>query len=205
MTSRTGNGLAVFMQYPEPGNVFKNLAREIGEEKSAAVARKLDDMIIQSVENSAALFDEIFFFIYPPARLDEAEKWLDSRFICLPQTGGSAPERLKNALRLLFVKKCRRALILGTDVLGVTEATLQAALKGLGEYDCVLGPKSRGGLYLLGLPAGKLEIFGTVVPDEKNLMRALKGAILGASLTLGMLEEKISPAKANDLSEGFLE
>ena len=62
-------------------------------------------------------------------------------------------ERMANAFRAAFEAGAARAVLIGSDIPGLTAGGLRAAFAGLDRGAAVIGPALDGGYYLLGLRA----------------------------------------------------
>ncbi len=69
------------------------------------------------------------------------------------QTGNSFGEKLANAIAQTFAKGYSKLIIIGNDCPGLTELTIEKAASELEHHDLVLGPTSKGGVYLIGITA----------------------------------------------------
>jgi hypothetical protein len=58
---------------------------------------------------------------------------------------------LAHAFARHFADGARRALIIGTDTPGIDRRLVTEAFTALGGADLVLGPTTKGGVYLIGL------------------------------------------------------
>lgn len=71
----------------------------------------------------------------------------------LSQTGETFGEKITGAIVQTLAKGYRKLIIIGNDCPGLTQNVLQKALSDLEHHDWVLGPTSKGGVYLIGLSA----------------------------------------------------
>jgi rSAM/selenodomain-associated transferase 1 len=71
----------------------------------------------------------------------------------MAQSGHDLGARMADAFARAFARGARRVAIVGTDVPGVSRATVREALSALEVADVVMGPADDGGYYLIGLRA----------------------------------------------------
>jgi hypothetical protein len=145
----------IFAKWPTPGRVKTRLARTIGAQAAAALARAFLEDTLENLANDGkevvlALDDSTSVLSLPfPVRV-----W--------PQGGGDLGERLKRVLSRALVRH-PWAIAYGTDSPNLPLSRRRAAVEALtnhGGPEAVIGPCRDGGFYLLGvrkLPAGSLE------------------------------------------------
>jgi uncharacterized protein len=144
------NTLVIFVKYPEPGKVKSRIASHLGGEKAAEIYSLMAETIIKQVTNPDT--HETVIFFDPPERENEIMDWLGSnRHSYERQEGATIGEKMSNALLSVFSKGAEKAVLIGTDVPGITVDTITAAFDRLNETDVVLGPAEDGGYYLIGM------------------------------------------------------
>ncbi len=67
------------------------------------------------------------------------------------QKGSSFGEKLTDAIISTFAKGYKKLIVVGNDCPGLNQQIIQKAIQDLDKNDCVLGPDSNGGVYLMGL------------------------------------------------------
>ncbi len=80
-----------------------------------------------------------------------------------------------------------RAVLIGTDSPTLPVEFVQQAFEMLHEVDCVLGPATDGGYYLIGLRRPAPALFDHVAWSGPNVLRQTVQRIATAGLTLGLL------------------
>ncbi len=67
------------------------------------------------------------------------------------QQGNDFGENLVAAIARIFNKGYKKVIVIGNDCPALTQTKLQNAINELQQHDWVLGPTSKGGVYLMGL------------------------------------------------------
>ena len=80
--------------------------------------------------------------------------WLGATYLYQPQRGATLGDRMASAFEDAFQNQVDQAVLIGTDIPGLTPATLENAFDSCGKADVVLGPASDGGYYLIGMHRG---------------------------------------------------
>jgi rSAM/selenodomain-associated transferase 1 len=88
------------------------------------------------------------------------------------QVGDDLGTRMAAAFKRALDSPYRSAVVIGTDIPGITSTFLKMAGKNLEDYDVVLGPTVDGGYYLIGLRTPMPELFEDI-PWSTNRVFAL--------------------------------
>jgi rSAM/selenodomain-associated transferase 1 len=75
------------------------------------------------------------------------------------QVGDDLGGRMAQAFQSALGSPYQSAIIIGTDIPGITASLITTASKSLQDHDMVLGPTVDGGYYLIGLRAPVPELF----------------------------------------------
>lgn len=140
------NCLIIFTRKPEPGKVKTRLAAGIGKENALAVYKYLlkhSSKITKSVNADKQVW-------YTP-EIQFNDCWDDAIFEKHLQPDGDLGKKMKMAFNFAFDYNYKHVVIIGTDVLDLSEKLIDHAFELLEFYDVVLGPATDGGYYLLGL------------------------------------------------------
>lgn len=144
MIDPEGRALAVFVRWPEPGEVLPGIARRLGAEGSAQVYEAFIGDIVAGLPLSpcaASLY-----------ALDNEEGFRE-RFPGIevrPQEGRTEGQRLHACFEELLGRNAQ-AVVIGSSLPDLHPRLLQAAFDMLDHRDAVVGPTERGGFYLLGM------------------------------------------------------
>ena len=136
----------LMVKAPRPGRVKTRLAREIGEmaavrfhrHNTAAVIRRLRDprwRLVLAVAPEAA----------------RAARWWPGDLLRVSQGPGDLGARMA---RVFAQAGAGPALIIGSDIPGITAGRIAAAFRALRGADAVIGPAADGGYWLIGLRRG---------------------------------------------------
>ena len=159
---KSREALLLFARYPFTGPVKTRLAAGIG----AGNARRLYYCFLKDIFAQLGRLDhgvEVFVFFTPAAAVLEFRDLFGAGFTCLPQTGDSLGERMKNAFREVFERGISRAVVIGSDLPSLGAAELEDAFDRLKREPAVIGPALDGGYYLLGL---NREVYSTRVFED---------------------------------------
>lgn len=133
-----GDRLIVFARAPRLGAVKRRLARGIGARAALRFYRT------QLAALLAELSRDTRWTTVVAATPDRA-RW-PCRVAKAPQGRGDLGQRMARALA-----PHRRAVIVGSDIPGVTRGDIAAAFRALGRAQAVFGPAEDGGYWLVGL------------------------------------------------------
>lgn len=148
--ARANARIAVFARAPEPGKVKTRLIPALGAAKAADLQRRL---ALHALETAIASgIGPVELWCEPDA---EQPFFLDCarRFgVALASQGaGDLGERMNRALTTML-RASERAILIGSDIPGLTAQYLRDADAALGDgCDAVLGPAEDGGYVLIGL------------------------------------------------------
>lgn len=140
------NLLIIFARNPVLGKVKTRLAREIGDERALEVYLKL-------LEHTHKVADESNCEkqVYYTESLDDFGLLDYFKFNKRLQEGEDLGERMHNALKSGFDEGYKNVVIIGSDCIELNAAMIDEAFEALSNVECVLGPASDGGYYLIGL------------------------------------------------------
>ncbi|MFP3920722.1 MAG: TIGR04282 family arsenosugar biosynthesis glycosyltransferase [Dichotomicrobium sp.] len=137
----------LMVKAPRPGRVKTRLAREIGEMAAVRFHRHNTATIIRRLRDDARW--RLVLAVTP----DSARwaRWWPGDLPRIGQGGGDLGARMAHVFAQAGPGP---ALIVGSDIPGVTAARTGAALKALRGHDAVIGPAPDGGYWLIGLRQG---------------------------------------------------
>jgi rSAM/selenodomain-associated transferase 2/rSAM/selenodomain-associated transferase 1 len=145
--------LIVFTRYPEPGNTKTRLIPLLGPEGAAELQRRMTLQAVQAadqLQRDRPLTVEIRHEGGSSACM---QAWLGAGFAYRPQGDGDLGRRMARALARAFAEGCRQAVIVGSDIPGISSALMAEAFDRLRRHDLVFGPAADGGYYLIGCNA----------------------------------------------------
>lgn len=146
----TSNRLIIFTKYPVPGRVKTRLVPVLGSDASAKLHRILTELTINKAVSAkkSSDFDIETHFCESPHRL--MRQWLGPSFRYRRQIEGDLGEKMLYAFKCAFDEGCKKVVLIGTDIPGLTPHILAQAFQDLDDHDAVIGPATDGGYYLIG-------------------------------------------------------
>ena len=184
------NGIIVFAKYPEQGHVKTRLAAGIGEEHALG----LYQCFLADLSETLATVDDDLIICYSPAT-EIASSFFKECFGGHPlnyaQRGADLGERMKNALCDGFDQGFEKLVIIGSDSPQLSVEIFDTAFFALDQNDCVLGPSTDGGYYLLGFSKSTFTdaIFANIAWSTDRVLRQTKNRLQQQSLSYSILPE----------------
>jgi glycosyltransferase A (GT-A) superfamily protein (DUF2064 family) len=143
MQGREG-AVAVFVRWPEPGQVLPNLVRRLGAEASAQLYNCFVGDLVAGMPLSD--FDGFLYALDNVYAYRDRYKGVHVR----AQQGSNEGRRLQGCFQELLATH-PRAVIVGSSMPDLHPRLWKSAFEILEHRDVVVGPTDRGGLYLLGM------------------------------------------------------
>jgi glycosyltransferase A (GT-A) superfamily protein (DUF2064 family) len=192
MHGREG-AVAVFVRWPEPGQVLPQLVRRIGAEASA----QLYDCFVGDLVAGMPL-SSFGGFLYA---LDNAPAYRDryKGVQVRAQMGSNEGRRLNNCFHDLLATH-PAAVIVGSSMPDLHPRLWRSAFEMLKHRDVVVGPTDRGGIYLLGMKKPH-EIFRGLKWGTGTELEALLGNLKSAGLDHGFFPTRRKIEVYEDLVE----
>jgi hypothetical protein len=131
--------LVVMAKAPEMGKVKTRLAKTLGDEQTLSIYEFLLSTTINAAKNSDI-----------PTRVYWTTRPNDHSGEIFLQVEGDLGEKMKAVFEDSFAA-FSPVIMIGTDCPDVNPDILQQAVDTLNEVDCVFGPASDGGYYLIGM------------------------------------------------------
>ena len=143
--------LIIFTRFPEPGKAKTRLIPALGSHGAADLQRRMTERVLHTAEGLQTKRTLTLEVRYEGGSREQMAAWLGNGVILTAQEGGSLDQRMLDAFEAAFSAGCRRVVIIGTDIPGITDAIIDDAFEQLRSKDLVLGPATDGGYYLIGL------------------------------------------------------
>lgn len=143
MAGREG-AVAVFVRWPEPGQVLPQLVRRLGAEASAQLYGAFVGDLVAGMPLSS--FDGFLYALDNVYAYRDRYKGVHVR----AQQGSTEGRRLHNCFQELLATH-PRAVIVGSSMPDLHPRLWTSAFEILEHRDVVVGPTDRGGIYLLGM------------------------------------------------------
>jgi rSAM/selenodomain-associated transferase 1 len=195
--------LLIFVKYPELGKVKTRLAQDIGYMRATQIYSVMAKTIIDTLSKSKTHRTIIFFD--PPDRKADLKLWLRYKLCTfLPQEGNSLGERMVNAFKKAFSLRAKKAVIIGTDCIGISNKLISKAFNTLNQADVVLGPAEDGGYYLLGLNKLVPEIFNNIDWSTNLVLNQTSEKLRKKGLKLKLLQTLKDIDTLSDLNDELL-
>jgi len=148
------NLLLIFTRNPELGKGKRRLAATIGDQAAFNIYKFLLDHTVTITKNLYAEKQ-----VYYSEEIWEDDIWDNKKFAKKLQTGDDLGARMANAFQEGFQNEYQKIIIIGSDMLDLSQEDLEAAFKALEKNDFVIGPAEDGGYYLLGMKKFMPELF----------------------------------------------
>ena len=143
--------LIIFTRFPEPGTTKTRLIPALGAHGAADLQRRMTERMLRMASGLQTKRPLNLEVRYEGGSREKMRAWLGADVELSAQEGGSLDKRMLEAFEAAFTVGCRRVVIIGTDIPGITDAIIDDAFEQLGRKDLVLGPATDGGYYLIGL------------------------------------------------------
>ncbi|WP_244178472.1 TIGR04282 family arsenosugar biosynthesis glycosyltransferase [Maribacter litoralis] len=148
------NLLLIFTRNPELGKGKRRLAATIGDQATFNIYKFLLDHTVTITKNLYAEKQ-----VYYSEEIWEDDIWDNKKFAKKLQSGDDLGARMANAFQEGFQNEYQKIIIIGSDMLDLSQEDLEAAFKALEKNDFVIGPAEDGGYYLLGMKKFMPELF----------------------------------------------
>lgn len=144
--ANSNNLLLIFTRNPELGKGKRRLAATVGDEAALDIYKFLLDHTVAITKNLYAEKE-----VYYSEEIWENDIWDNQKFGKKLQVGKDLGLRMANAFQEGFQNEYQKIIIIGSDMLDLSQEDLENAFKSLEKNDFVVGPAEDGGYYLLGM------------------------------------------------------
>jgi rSAM/selenodomain-associated transferase 1 len=165
--ANSNNLLLIFTRNPELGKGKRRLAATVGDQAAFDIYKFLLDHTVAITKNLYAEKE-----VYYSEEIWENDIWDNQKFGKKLQVGEDLGIRMANAFQEGFKNEYQKIIIIGSDMLDLSQEDLEEAFKSLEKNDFVVGPAEDGGYYLLGMKKFLPALFknktwgtGTVLKD----------------------------------------
>jgi len=150
----TKNALIIFTRNPELGKCKTRLAKTIGDKSALDIYKYL-------LQHTAIVAKKVEArrYVFYSEHINHNDIWNVAHFKKKLQTGHDLGERMLNAFKNLLNSGYEKVVIIGSDLLDLSEDIIDDALEKLDFNDVVIGPAKDGGYYLLGMKTLHPEVF----------------------------------------------
>jgi len=177
--------LGLFGKQPVPGLVKTRLASDLGVKQAALLsAAFIDDLAIRF----RSLGDRRVFGYHPPTADGFFHRYSKLGYELWAQPEGDLGKRIQAYFTKTVVdRKIDRSVLIGTDSPTVPNCFVEQAFEMLGDADCVLGPATDGGVYLIGLRRNVPNLFDRMHWSQPTVLSQLVRRIGEQKLSLNLL------------------
>ncbi len=152
--------LIIFTRYPRPGACKRRLIPALGPAGAAALQRSMTQGILAWARLLARHRPGLEIEVCSPdGDSDRLRAWLGPGLRYRSQGPGDLGRRMYRALARARREGCGRAVLVGSDIPGLTDRIMAQALDALERCHLVLGPARDGGYYLVGMKRPRPELF----------------------------------------------
>ena len=146
--------LIIFTRYPEPGKTKTRLIPALGEKGAADLQRRMTEHLFSKMSRLFPSRSRSIEIRYEGGNETRIRSWLGTDFTYHPQPPGNLGNRMRISFDEAFRGGAEKAIIIGTDIPGITAEIAKNAFQQLRRHDLVLGPARDGGYYLIGVQKG---------------------------------------------------
>ena len=193
------NLLGIFAKQPVPGRVKTRLADAVGPERAA----RLYAAFITDIAARFRFLADRRFLCYAPDD-PQAENYFSeisrSDYQLWLQPDLSLGERMAAFFEYAFSLKAKRVVVIGSDSPTLPEEMVNRAFSLLEETDCVLGPATDGGYYLVGQQSPGYPIFSSIEWSRAGVLRQTAERIAACHARLALLSPWYDVDTLNDLT-----
>jgi rSAM/selenodomain-associated transferase 2/rSAM/selenodomain-associated transferase 1 len=151
MTAVMPERLMVFTRFPEPGKAKTRLIPALGAKGAARLQRQMTEHVMAAaakLSNRPGLTIEVR---HEGGSTGLMQAWLGPQYSYRQQGAGDLGRRMARAFEAAFRNATGTAVIIGSDIPGISADIIQQTFEGLQKNDLVFGPAHDGGYYLIGI------------------------------------------------------
>ncbi len=154
--------VALFLRWPEPGQVKTRLIPALGADGASALYERLARAACAEIEALDEPLLSRWAYVTPAERALDWTARLSLRWTAVSQPEATLGQRLQYVMALAFSTGATRVLVAGSDVPDLTREIWREAIEALTTHEAVIGPALDGGYYLLGLRREMPELFHAI-------------------------------------------
>jgi len=201
---RGGGTLLMMAKYWTPGRVKTRLGASVGMSAAAELHRLFTERLADALSGCGV---RRCVLVSPDDRRGEVADAISSRWTSLAQGDGHLGQRMWAGFRRCFEGGDSRVVMIGSDLPTLEESDIDAAFAALEGHDCVFGPATDGGYYLVGLGGNQSGVGGERLSAGESADRGAAFADLFGELPWGtetVLADTLRIAAANGLRVAML-
>lgn len=162
------NRLILFTRFPQPGTTKTRLAPVLGSQGAADLQREMTEHVTRQIRAFTTRHPMAVDIRFAGGTARQMQKWLGRGFNYDPQGTGHIGKRMRAAFADAFATGAAAAVLIGSDVPGISALGLKKAFLALKRHPMVVGPAADGGYYLIGLRADTFSRIGRRLFDDCN-------------------------------------
>ena len=174
----------LFGKHPRPGHVKTRLADEVGADVAARLyAAFIDDLAFRF----RAAGDHRMLGFWPADTVAFFDQYSKLGYELWPQPEGDLGQKMISFFKYALKEEGSRAVLIGTDSPTLPSEFVDQAFEMLNAVDCVVGPATDGGYYLIGLRHPVPSLFENVAWSGANVLVQTVQRATAAGLSLDLL------------------
>lgn len=182
----SNKALIIFIKNPIKGKVKTRIAQTVGDDRALAIYLELSKI----TRENAFLLRGVNCYVFYSDFIDTSDEWSDRYFNKQLQIGQDLGERMLNAFDFVL-KKHPFACIIGSDCPTLSVDILHQSFYKLLDFDCVLGPSTDGGYYLLGIKKDEKNAENSSFTLEKTLKHLFNNMVWSTDQVLSNTLKRI--------------
>jgi rSAM/selenodomain-associated transferase 1 len=152
MNFKERNHLIILTRYPEPGYTKTRMIPILGADGAARLQQQMTEFTIAKARKAQKMLPFDVEVRYQGGSKELMMEWLGADLSFGAQSEGHIGQRMVHAFKVAMGEKpVEQAILIGSDIPGITPEMLLQAFEALQLYDLVLGPAADGGYYLIGV------------------------------------------------------
>ena len=190
--------ICVFAKPPAPGRTKQRMAAVIGDNAAA----ELSAAMLKDIAEEVANVNNCRFLLFhsPDSSAKDFIGLIPGCFEFVSQQGAELGERMNNAFELLFEQYNNpHVLLIGSDCIGTSVSTLEAAFSVLKTHKVVIQPASDGGYVLVGQSTMCNEIFCGIDWGTAQVMQQTLSQLKRYNINYQLLPESFDIDEFEDL------
>ncbi len=191
------DAVIIFAKYPQMGKVKTRLAATAGE----LFAYEFYKLCSQNTFDECSGLSVEKYLFFTGEDEDKFKSWAGGNFLLTAQDGADLGERMRNAFRSVFNNGAERAVLIGTDIPGISARLINNALEMLEGSDAIIGPANDGGYYLIGLKKLEESIFENIPWSTRHVQEITLLRLKHLGFKTYLLEELFDIDSEKDLKE----
>lgn len=162
-----GNRLIIFTRFPIAGEAKTRLIPVLGAKGAADLQRRMTEFTLKQAAKTGALIE----VRYTGCTERQMRDWLGDNLLYADQEDGNLGARISKVFDDHFKSGAERIVIVGCDCPSNRSRNMKKCFHALDSHDCVIGPASDGGYYMIGLRRPAPELFKDIDWGTERVFR----------------------------------